>query len=1537
MSVKAEQPSADDSGRMEGSLIDDRQGVGETQLAGAAPVVFLAAGGASGGMAAAAAVEFDAKVAESFKPKRGRPPRGGSSMITPVAPAAPAAKRSKKEEEDVCFICFDGGTLVLCDRRDCPKAYHPACVRRDEAFFRGRVRWNCGWHLCNSCQRNAHFMCYTCPFSLCKGCAKQADIFCIRGNKGFCRTCMTTILLIENVAHRNKESGQVDFDDKSSWEYLFKVYWTLLKQKESLTLDEVTQATNSWKGSVLDLKDDFSQKMRDTCVNKAAVLSRDTRQLEDNVSKRRKIQRRPKLHKSKSQSVEKVVEEVVSYLHGGVNWASKELLEFIAHTKDGDTSELSLFDVQTLLLDYIRKNNLRDPFRKCQIICDQRLKTLFGKSRVGHFEMLKLLEYHFKEDSCTSGKIQGAVINPMALQVETDGTSEVIQILNKDEKQQKSQGQLTNLDNYKQQKCRTGDEKGQQTNLDNYAAIDLHNINLIYLKRSSMENLMEDAEKFHDKVVGSIVRIKISGNSQKQDIYRLVRVVGTGRVAEPYKIGSKTANVKLKILNLNKIEDVTIDVISNQEFSEDECRRLRQSIKCGLGERMTVGEIREISNALQTVRVNDSLEAEMLRLNHLRDRASEKGYSVEKLELLNAAEERLRRLHENPKVHADPRMDPSYKSDEDTGQSNIKKQDANTCPTFSNWSPKDMELLTPQRGDDMPIGNPDKEFKTPTSNWEHKRDTCTEFEPGKEKCAAETNEGDHESLLALEGADVVSRILVELRNGVDQTIQTNNYVIMRSDDSSSSLSTGIAVPSDNGDLEKIWYYRDPSGRNQGPFCLFQLHKWSSNGYFPSDLRIWRINETQDQSVLLIDALTTDEYAGKKCNDREDDAWKDREPNNKFSDLPSSTTLKEDNEYLKDQSLENEFPAASEVLTQNSGKSWSLSSGGIEFPDLPSPTPKPDHKDSKGLLADYKHSAAENVPQQDCLGTNDIVSSCGIHFSHFPSTDNKKFWDSEVQQSVASNVTGTRFYDLSTITTDHDNQAVKVQAEENKHFVTSSIPCQDSGISWNIQLPDIALSWGGYSSMNAKHSVEHLGSGLTSSSSMNLIEDYQCTSRWHGMEPLELSTLGDESVSDLLSEVEALESLHGMASPTSRINCGTGEDSIDSPGNDCFSPLVGMSPHLDPGKHDAMSSTCDMQFHSHGVFDVNDLPRASSSHSSESLDEEGELNPTFVSAHLRESVSPAQSPAPMLQLNVVLESSRSPVLEREVKPVFVSTHQETLFSRVHSPAPLPPLPSELSPPTIVSRDQSPAPSLLPPPTIVSQAPLSSPSQLPQLATTTTTSCPGAEGEGADYVFIPQQGLVFKSHFPAQTMKPPYDSRNHPLAQNPMPMARSHPSDLLLPPPVSMNYIQSCVEGELEPAYAFMGQTESVSHIHQPTPRINVSASWGLASETADTAQGPVLGNASESTCMSTNENENMHRSVSGVTFNGGRGSQQRKHSTDNGGTQLCSMDLSYHGTDSGYSRSRPSFEQSLRPPGAPRGQRVCKSYESGHCKKGASRN
>lgn len=45
--------------------------------------------------------------------KRGRPPKNAGEPKV----SQPVARNKAEDEEDVCFICFDGGNLVLCDRR----------------------------------------------------------------------------------------------------------------------------------------------------------------------------------------------------------------------------------------------------------------------------------------------------------------------------------------------------------------------------------------------------------------------------------------------------------------------------------------------------------------------------------------------------------------------------------------------------------------------------------------------------------------------------------------------------------------------------------------------------------------------------------------------------------------------------------------------------------------------------------------------------------------------------------------------------------------------------------------------------------------------------------------------------------------------------------------------------------------------------------------------------------------------------------------------------------------------------------------------------------------------------------------------------------------------------------------------------------------------------------------------------------------------------------------------------------------------------
>ena len=319
----------------------------------------------------------------------------------------------------------------------------------------------------------------------------------------------------------------MDFDDTTSWEYLFKVYWIYLKAKLSLTIDELTKAKNPWKGDDLTKvrspwkgagamapKQEPSGEFCHSNDNNGSFSDSFCGNLEIHA-KRRKMEDQPKLHIENSLVMEKSCTDQLTHLPDSTLWATKELLDFVSHVKNGDMSVLSQFDVQSLLLEYIKRNDLRDPHEKSHIFCDSRLIKLFGKERVGHFEMLKLLEYHFlvKEKSPVDETTVMGVSNAGGGQVEAAGNSDS-QLVTGSDRRRKTRKKI--------------DERGPQINCnpEEYAAIDVHNISLLYLKRSLMENLMNDAGKFHEKVVGSFVRIRISGGDKKQDMYRLVQVVG---------------------------------------------------------------------------------------------------------------------------------------------------------------------------------------------------------------------------------------------------------------------------------------------------------------------------------------------------------------------------------------------------------------------------------------------------------------------------------------------------------------------------------------------------------------------------------------------------------------------------------------------------------------------------------------------------------------------------------------------------------------------------------------------------------------------------------------------------------------------------------------------------------------------------------------------------------------------------------------------------------------------------------------------------
>lgn len=82
-------------------------------------------------------------------------------------------KDFEKMHEDDCFTCGEGGNLIMCDRRGCPKSFHKECLKLETV---PRGKWECPRHFCMQCKKPATAMCTACPNSLCKDHAVPAKL-----------------------------------------------------------------------------------------------------------------------------------------------------------------------------------------------------------------------------------------------------------------------------------------------------------------------------------------------------------------------------------------------------------------------------------------------------------------------------------------------------------------------------------------------------------------------------------------------------------------------------------------------------------------------------------------------------------------------------------------------------------------------------------------------------------------------------------------------------------------------------------------------------------------------------------------------------------------------------------------------------------------------------------------------------------------------------------------------------------------------------------------------------------------------------------------------------------------------------------------------------------------------------------------------------------------------------------------------------------------------------------------------------------------
>ncbi|KAJ7975519.1 Zinc finger CCCH domain protein [Quillaja saponaria] len=538
-----------------------------------------------------------------------------------------------------------------------------------------------------------------------------------------------------------------------------------------------------------------------------------------------------------------------------VGWGSKSLIDFLESIGKDTSKQISQYDVTAIINDYVNKNNLLHPDKKKRIICDEWLLTLFGRKTISRIKIYDMLESHYAENHEESEDDS---------QLSSDGEEYGLAT---SEKQRTSSERKTHPK-----------KKVMENPKSCFAAIIPSNIKLVYLKRSLVEDLLKDPETFEGKVVGSFVRNKCDPNDYLQkNSHQLLQVTGIKKTS-----GTKDINPAILLQVSCVIKDISVGVLSDDNFSEEECVDLRQRVEDGLLKRPTVVEFEQKVRILHEDITNHWLIRELALLQNLIDRANEKGWRrdctlfeyLERRQLLQTPIEQARLLSEVPEVIADD-LEPESTTHDIPENLEQGKNSQNLLQTqhgqewllhgapqvvADNLVPKatipDIPDNVKQQNNSprsilsgasaIPLCNMDGTVSNWTSHGANSAVVVPLQEQPKQpieftdKIHSETHPTRVESKMICQGA-------------ADKGVLTSTVIELSDDEDNEEPSAEIHVPLVQLD-SPIWHYIDPQGDVQGPFSLTSLKRWSDAEYFSADFKVWRIGQNQDEAGLLTDIL-----------------------------------------------------------------------------------------------------------------------------------------------------------------------------------------------------------------------------------------------------------------------------------------------------------------------------------------------------------------------------------------------------------------------------------------------------------------------------------------------------------------------------------------------------------------------------------------------------------------------------------------------------------------------------------------------------------
>ncbi|CAN8256862.1 unnamed protein product [Cochlearia groenlandica] len=524
-----------------------------------------------------------------------------------------------------------------------------------------------------------------------------------------------------------------------------------------------------------------------------------------------------------------------------VGWGSRQLIVFLQSLGKDTTNMISRFEVSETIAKYIAENGLIDSSNKKRVLCDRRLISLFGSKKVLRMKVYDLLEKHYEENQDDADfdylyEDEPLIVCPSDKIASDKRTKKVVQ---------KARG--------------------------TFAAIVSDNVKLLYLRKSLVQELAKCIDTFESKMLGSFVRIKSDPNDYLQkNPYQLVQVTGV-------KKEDGTDDFLLQVTNYMK--DVSISVLSDDNFSQEECEDLHQRIKYGSLKKPTIVEMEEKARILHEDQTKHKLYCYRgLWIGPMRRDGEENilfyEYYLEKRELLQNPEEQSRLLREVPEVIGEELV-PSREASPEAQESDNEQQLSESPISSILETPEVRNLFggENQQCNGFMISNPITTPGITTHAMGSNRELPTWIASAGNANLLGVVEQPLNGIIGVETPTKESKVtelqsskpLSNLNNNGSQAQPNPTEIIELSDDDDDEDENNDGETLDPGGVEEVqvmsydkeklnWFYKDPQGDIQGPFSLTQLKAWYDAEYFHKNFKVWMTEQSLESAVLLTDVL-----------------------------------------------------------------------------------------------------------------------------------------------------------------------------------------------------------------------------------------------------------------------------------------------------------------------------------------------------------------------------------------------------------------------------------------------------------------------------------------------------------------------------------------------------------------------------------------------------------------------------------------------------------------------------------------------------------